>query len=228
MFESPLVSPSILSADFMRLGQEISDLERCGADWIHVDVMDGHFVPNLTIGVPVTEQLKSIASIPLDVHLMISNPLEQLPWYLNIHPHVITCHYEAFESRDDMYRASKLMRDEGVLAGIALRPDTDTSVLRGTYAWWDMVLVMSVMPGFSGQSFKPESPARIASVVADARAEHANPLIQVDGGISAETAPLVAHEGASVFVAGNAVCKAIDRRDAILSIKSAVEQVKQD
>lgn len=223
MFQRAIISPSILSADFMNLEHEVEDIERGGCDWIHVDVMDGHFVPNLTIGVPVCAQLSAIARKPLDVHLMISNPLEQIPWYLKANPYMVTVHWEAFGGEDpaaEAAKAAQAIHAGGSKAGIALKPDTPVSVLESTIGLWDMVLVMSVFPGFSGQSFIPETVGRVAEAAALAREAGAAPLIQVDGGINPETAGLVAAQGADVFVAGNGVFKAADRAAAIQKIRA--------
>lgn len=220
MFDQVKISPSILSSDFMNLESEIRDIEQGGADWVHVDVMDGHFVPNLTIGVPIAAQIKAITSLPVDVHLMISNPIVQLPWYLEGKPDVVTVHWEALDiEAGEAEAASHMIREAGAKAAIALKPDTPVDVLRNTMHLWDMVLVMSVFPGFSGQSYIPESAGRVAQTVEIARQECASPLIQVDGGIGVKTAPLVCSEGADVLVCGNAVFKAESRADAIRAVR---------
>ena len=222
MYDQVKISPSILSSDFMNLESEIRDIEAGGADWVHVDVMDGHFVPNLTIGVPIAAQIKGITTLPVDVHLMIANPLVQLPWYLEGSPDVVTVHYEALDpSAGDLQEASRMIREAHAKAAIALKPDTPVDVLRGTMHLWDMVLVMSVFPGFSGQSYIPESAERVAQCVSIAREEGASPLIQVDGGIGEATAPLVCAQGADVLVCGNAVFKAQSRKQAIEAVRAA-------
>lgn len=225
MFDQVKISPSILSSDFMNLESEIRDIELGGADWVHVDVMDGHFVPNLTIGVPIAAQIKSITKLPVDVHLMISNPIVQLPWYLKGNPDVVTVHWEALDaSAGEVEEASRLIREAGSKAAIAIKPDTPVDVLRGTMHLWDMVLVMSVFPGFSGQSYIPESAQRVEEVVAIAREEGVAPLIQVDGGIGVQTAPLVCSVGADVLVCGNAVFKAESRAEAIRAVRDAASE----
>lgn len=229
MFEKVRVSPSILSSDFMNLQSEVESIEAGGADWVHVDVMDGHFVPNLTIGVPVVSQLSRISKLPLDVHLMISNPLVQLPWFLESKPELVCIHWEALDAsrpNDEARAAVELIHGAGSKAAIALKPDTDISVLSETIALWDMVLVMSVFPGFSGQSFIPETPDRIRQLVELAKSADAHPLIQVDGGVNPTTAALVAAAGADVLVAGNGVFKAPDRALAISEIRTSATNAR--
>lgn len=206
----------------MNLESEIRCIERGGADWVHVDVMDGHFAPNLTIGVPIAAQVKAITQLPVDVHLMISNPLVQLPWYLKGNPDVVTVHWEALDAaRGEPEKAARLIHDAGCKAGIALTPDTPIDALEDTVALWDMVLVMSVFPGFSGQSYIPGSAERIRQLVDLCREKDCAPLIQVDGGIGQQTAPLACAEGADVLVCGNAVFKADDRARAIKDVRMA-------
>jgi ribulose-phosphate 3-epimerase len=222
MFQRVRVSPSILSCDFMNLASEIRCIEDGGADWVHVDVMDGHFAPNLTVGVPIAAQVKAITELPVDVHLMISNPLVQLPWYLKGNPDVVTVHWEALDSAGgEPGKAARLIRSAGCKAGIALTPDTSVDVLEDTVALWDMVLVMSVFPGFSGQGYLPGSAERVRRLANLCRNKGCAPLIQVDGGINQQTAPLVCAEGADVLVCGNAVFKADDRAQAIEGVRMA-------
>lgn len=229
MFEPVKISPSILSSNFLDMGREVAAITEAGADWIHVDVMDGHFVPNLTMGVPLVKALSSFSTIPLDVHLMISNPLQQLPWFLEYKPDYVTIHYEALgdasNANEEAKIAADLIHDAGVKAGIALKPDTPTSVLDSIIDIWDMVLVMSVFPGFSGQSYIEGSDERIAEVVRMAQHKNCTPLIQVDGGIGAHNAHLVSSAGADVIVAGNAVFKAKSYASAIADIRSSANSV---
>lgn len=226
MFEPVKISPSILSADVLAMGTEIDAITEAGADWIHVDVMDGHFVPNLTFGVPLVNALKSHATLPLDVHLMISNPLEQLEWFIKAQPDYLTIHAEALPDTQALVQAATMIHEGGCKAGVSLKPDTPTSILTETIELWDMVLVMSVYPGFSGQGYIEGSDMRVAEVAAMAREAGCSPLIQVDGGINDTTAALVAASGADVLVAGNAVFKAPSYAQAIASIRSAATQVQ--
>lgn len=227
MFQEPKIAPSILSADFMNLESQIKLIEDAGAGYIHVDVMDGHFVPNLTIGVPVVKQLARIARIPLDVHLMISNPLEQLPWYLAAGANMITMHVEAFGCVDDMRKALDIVHEAGARAALSVKPKTPVSVLEPVIEQLDMVLIMSVEPGFSGQSYIEGSDKKVAEVVEMAKKHQVEPLIQVDGGIGLKTVAGVAQAGADVFVCGNAVYAADDPAQALKEIEAAARQAQQ-
>ena len=199
VFQPVKIAPSILSADFMNLQRDIEAIQAGGAGYVHVDVMDGHFVPNLTMGVPVVKQLKKITDMPLDVHLMISNPLE---------------------------RAVELIHAAGATAAASVKPHTPVEVLAPVMAQLDMVLIMSVEPGFSGQSYIEGSERKVARTVELARAVGAAPLIEVDGGIGVKTAPLVAAAGADVLVCGSAVCGAEDPAAAIAQVTQAAEAAR--
>lgn len=222
MFQPVKISPSILSADFLNMGAEVDMVGHAGADWVHVDVMDGHFVPNLTMGVPLVKQLKKATGLLLDVHLMISNPLVQIPWFLDAGADIVTFHLEA-TSDEEAQRAIDLIHDAGAQAGIAIKPGTPTASVAPYVASVEMVLVMSVEPGFSGQSYIEGSDAKVADVVRLAREAGASPLIQVDGGISSSTLAGVVAAGADVLVCGNAVFAAPDPAQAIASVRAAAE-----
>ena len=217
MFEPVKIAPSILSADFMHLGRDIELIEKAGAGYVHVDVMDGHFVPNLTMGVPVVKQLKKATSLPLDVHLMIANPLEQLPWFLDAGADSVTVHAEALDA-DGLARAVAAIHAAGAKAA--------GSIVLPFLEYLDMVLVMSVEPGFSGQSYIEGSEAKVARIAEMARAVGASPLIQVDGGIGEVTAPIVAAAGADVLVCGNAVFAAEDPAAALAAVQAAAEEAR--
>lgn len=222
MFESIRIAPSLLSADFMNMEDSIRLIENAGAGFAHVDVMDGHFVPNLTLGVPFVAHLKKITTLPLDVHLMIDNPLEQLPWFLEAGSDWITVHVEALDdAADEITQVLEIIRDAGVHPALALKPATDVAVVEPYIRDVDMVLVMSVNPGFSGQGYIEGTEERVAEVVRVARAAGVAPLIQVDGGIGLATAGRVAAAGADVLVAGNAVFKADDPKAAVAGITQA-------
>lgn len=225
MFEPVEIAPSILSADFMNLGRDIALIEEAGAGYVHVDVMDGHFVPNLTMGVPVVKQLKRSTNLPLDVHLMIANPLEQLPWFLDAGADSVTVHAEALDA-EGLVRAVESIRAAGAKAAVSVKPQTGLGVLAPVIDKVDMVLVMSVEPGFSGQGYIEGSEGRVARVVEMARSVGATPLVQVDGGIGVATAPLVAAAGADVLVCGNAVFAADDPACALASVRDAAEKAR--
>lgn len=215
-----LMAPSILSADFTRLGEAVALVEAGGADFIHVDVMDGHYVPNLTIGPPVVKALKRVCSAPLDVHLMITNADETIDWYLDAGADAITVHAEACKH---LHRVVRRIREAGAAPAVSLNPGTPVSVVRDVLGEVDMVLIMSVNPGFGGQSFIERSISRIAEVRAMGDAEGVTPLIQVDGGITVETVGRAAAAGARCFVAGNAVFCAEDPAAAMNTIRATAQ-----
>ena len=220
MFQPVKIAPSILSADFMNLQSDIELIERAGAGYVHVDVMDGHFVPNLTIGVPHVKQLKRITELPLDVHLMISNPLVQLPWFIEAGADILTVHAEALEGQW-LDRAVEMIHEGGAKACVALKPNTTVDALANVIARLDMVLVMSVEPGFSGQGYIEGSEAKVASVAQMAReAGNEGLLIEVDGGIGVKTVERVCAAGADVIVCGNAVYAADDPAAALAEIEA--------
>ena len=212
MFQPVAIAPSILSADFMNLGRDIRMIEQAGAGYVHVDVMDGHFVPNLTMGVPVVKQLAKLANIPLDVHLMIDNPLDELPWFLEAGADIACVHAEVLYG-DELRRAVDMIHDAGAKAAVALKPHTPPEVLEEVIARLDMVLVMSVEPGFSGQSYIEGSEEKVAAVGNDAL------LIEVDGGGSGATVERLTAAGADVLVCGSAVFGAEDPAAALAAVK---------
>ena len=220
MDDTILIAPSILSADFMRLGEEIVLIERGGADLIHIDVMDGHFVPNLTIGPPVVKAIKAIATKPLDVHLMIDNVDSTVDWYLDAGADMITVHAEA---SPHLHRTLSHIKSRGALAGVSLNPATSVDTLVEVLEMLDLILVMSVNPGFGGQTFIERSVEKVSEIVWMCEKLEVTPLIQVDGGINAKTAGLVAAAGARSLVAGNAVYGADDPVAAIAEIRAAAK-----
>ena len=206
-----LVAPSILSADFSKLGQEIKAVEEAGADWIHVDVMDGHFVPNLTIGPVVVRHIRPITKLPLDVHLMISDPQRYIKAFVESGSDIITFHIETCKDPGGFIASVK---KAGRKVGITLRPRTPISALKPYYKDIDLVLVMTVEPGFGGQSFMEEAAKKIKEVK-----RFYNGDIEVDGGINGENAKTVIGFGANVLVAGTSVFKQKNYKDAIAKLK---------
>lgn len=196
------IAPSILSADFTRLGEAVTLVEEAGADLVHVDVMDGHFVPNLTVGPPVVKALKRIARVPLDVHLMVDDPDRTASWYVEAGADYVTVHVEAAVH---LHRVVQSIREGGAHPGVTLNPATPATALREILPFVDMVLVMSVNPGFGGQSFIETSVAKVAEVARMCRELGVRPRIEVDGGIDVTTAPRVVAAGADTLVAGNAI-----------------------
>lgn len=216
---NPLIAPSILSADFARLGEEVQRVEEAGADWIHVDVMDGHFVPNITIGAPVVKALRSVTKLPLDVHLMISDPDKYLSDFAEAGADYITVHQEACTH---LQRTLSHIRSLGKKAGVALNPATPEETLRYVLNDIDLVLVMSVNPGFGGQKFLPVVSDKIANLrkmFAEAGRSNKDVHISVDGGINVETGRQVVEKGASALVAGNYIYKAPDIKKAVKDLK---------
>ena len=211
-----LIAPSLLSCDFSRLGEEVRHVEDCGADWLHVDVMDGHFVPNLTLGPPIVEAIGRGARIPMDVHLMIENPLEFAGAYARAGAHVLTFHAEVPATVQAAREIMRAFRDEGVQqVGVALNPDTPLERVVDYLDGIDMVLVMSVFPGFGGQSFMPEVLEKTRRLREMGYEGH----IEMDGGLNVDTLPLCAQAGADVLVAGSAIFGADDIKSMIARMR---------
>jgi ribulose-phosphate 3-epimerase len=213
-----LIAPSVLAADFARLADEVRDVEAGGADLLHVDVMDGHFVPNLTLGVPIVEALRRVSKLPLDVHLMIDNPDRHIDAFARAGATMIAVHAEACPRLGETLARVRAL---GVKASVAINPGTPVTALQEVVDVLDAVIVMSVHPGFTGQAFIPESIGKVADVRALLDSRSSPAAIEVDGGIGLETAGLVIRAGATTLVAGASIFHAADRMAAVRALRAA-------
>ena len=211
------IAPSILSADFARLGEEIKDVELGGADYIHVDVMDGHFVPNITIGPLIVDAIRPITKLPLDVHLMIKNPDQYVESFAKAGADIITVHVEACTH---LHRTIQQIKALGIKAGVVLNPHTPVSMIEHVIEEVDLVLLMTVNPGFGGQSFIHSVVPKIKQVAHIIQEKKLDVEIEVDGGVTPETAKLCVEAGANVLVAGSAIYNQKDRQAAISNIRN--------
>ncbi len=207
------VSPSILSADFANLERDIRRIENGGADWVHVDVMDGHFVPNITIGIPVIASVRKITKLPLDVHLMIENPEKYVEPFAKAGADILTFHYEC---GSDIQKTIDLIKSFGLKVGLSIKPKTSPENILPYLKDLDLVLVMTVEPGFGGQKFMQDCAEKIPVIKKHASE---NLIIQVDGGINAETARICTSYGANSLVAGSYIYKSCDIQAAIKSLR---------
>lgn len=209
-----IVSPSILSADFAYLQRDIERVEKAGANWLHIDVMDGHFVPNISIGIPVVKSVKRVTKIPLDVHLMIENPIDYIPKFIDAGADIVTVHQEACS--DMLEVVLEYIKARGVKSGVAIKPNTPANVLNDYLDKMDMALVMTVEPGFSGQKFIEEAAYKVEYIKNRVSDEF---IIQVDGGINDKTANVCKYLGANSLVAGDYIYKSVDIQAAIDSLR---------
>ncbi|OGR83474.1 MAG: ribulose-phosphate 3-epimerase [Elusimicrobia bacterium RIFCSPLOWO2_01_FULL_64_13] len=217
-----LIAPSILSADFSNLAGEIREIETAGADWIHVDVMDGHFVPNLTIGPVVVDSIRGATVLPLDVHLMITDPEKYAPAFAEAGADSLTFHCEAAA---DPVKTLRFFRSLKKGVGVSLRPRTPVEKVLPLLPELDLVLVMTVEPGFGGQKFMPDMLPKVAAVRKEALAKGLKIRIEVDGGINPETAALAVREGADVLVAGNSIFGDRDRKRSLAAIRNSIDKI---
>ena len=213
------IAPSILSADFARLGEQVQAVERAGADLIHVDVMDGHFVPNLTIGPLVVSALKRVTKLPLDVHLMIDNPDQMIPAFIAAGSDLITVHMEVCRH---LHRTIQSIKQKGLQAGVALNPATSLFSLEDTLADVDLVLLMSVNPGFGGQSFIPQVLAKMSRLRQMVDEQGLDVALEIDGGVKISNAAQIAQAGADILVAGSAVFEHPNPGEMVRQMKAAV------
>ncbi|MBE6828205.1 MAG: ribulose-phosphate 3-epimerase [Ruminococcaceae bacterium] len=211
------ISPSILSSDYSILGAELKRMEDCGADMLHIDVMDGHFVPNITLGAPIVKCIRKSSSLPFDVHLMISDPYKYIPDFAKAGSDIITFHYEADSDIDETI---DLIHSLGKKAGLSIKPKTPAEVVFPYLDKLEMVLVMTVEPGFGGQSFMADMMPKVSAVRAEAEKRGLDTDIQVDGGISGSTIGIAAKAGANVFVSGNAIFSSDDAAATISEFKA--------
>ena len=214
-----LIAPSILSADFSRLGDDVRAVEEAGADWIHIDVMDGHFVPNITLGPVVVEAVKRSTSLPLDVHLMIGNPDRYIADFAAAGAEWISVQVE---SCTHLNRTIQIIKESGAKAGVVLNPSTSLVSIEWVLENVDMVLIMSVNPGFGGQKFIPNSLEKIKALRGMIRERELSALIEVDGGVNKTTIEAVSRAGADVFVAGSAIFESGDYKAAIAQFRKII------
>lgn len=215
-----LIAPSLLAADFAALGEAVSMAERGGADLLHVDVMDGHFVPNITMGPPVVRALKRVARVPLDVHLMISDPDRYIEAFVQAGAARISVHAEVLPH---LHRTLQVIKGLGIKAGVAINPSTPVSAIEEVASDVDQVLVMCVNPGFGGQTFIPRSESKVRAVRALLDAAGSDAPIEVDGGIDVTTAARIVRAGARILVAGSAIFGARDPSAAVRELRASAE-----
>lgn len=216
---SHLVAPSLLAADFTNLGSEVGMINASPADWLHLDIMDGHFVPNFSFGFPVVKAVRDICEKPLDVHLMISDPDRYLKRFCEAGASYLTVHYEACTH---LHRTVNEIRALGMKAGVAINPHTPVMLLKDIISSVDMILIMTVDPGYGGQSFIPGSLNKVGELRSMIDEEGYDVIIEVDGGIDTQNAPLLVHTGVDVLVAGNTVFSSDDPVDVIRHLKALI------
>ncbi len=211
------ISPSILSCDYSRMGEEFENMKRCGADWLHIDVMDGHFVPNITLGAPIVKCMRKCSDLVFDVHLMISDPKKYIPDFVKAGADVITFHIESDSPAEETI---DLIKELGCVPALSVKPGTPIEEVFPYLEKLGMVLVMTVEPGFGGQSFMEDMMPKVEKLRKEITDRGLNVDIQVDGGVSAKTVEKCAKAGANVLVAGSAVFGAEDPKEAISTLRN--------
>ncbi|MBR6737657.1 MAG: ribulose-phosphate 3-epimerase [Clostridia bacterium] len=214
-----LIAPSILSADFSAMGNAVKEIENCGADLVHCDVMDGVFVPNITFGIKMVKDIKPLTKLPLDVHLMIVEPERYLKQFIDAGADYLTVHYEACKRK--VSDVLDEIRALGAKSAVSIKPDTPTEVLKDLIPHADMILLMSVYPGFGGQKFIENSIERLEEITKMIKESGLNVLLEIDGGVTEENAGKIIKAGANVLVAGSTVFKAQDKKATINNLKNA-------
>lgn len=213
-----IVAPSILSADFANLQRELEDMKAAGITWVHVDIMDGHFVPNISIGIPVVKSLRKVTDLTLDVHLMITEPIRYVKAFCEAGADLVTVHLEA-DTSEKIHETLSLIRSMGVKAGISVKPGTPAEALEPFLKEVDLILVMTVEPGFGGQSFMEDMMPKVAAIRGWIEKDNLDCELEVDGGVSEKTASICTSAGANVLVAGSAYFKAPDKAAFVQAVK---------
>ncbi|MEE8125196.1 MAG: ribulose-phosphate 3-epimerase [Nitrospirales bacterium] len=222
MTTPPLIAPSILSADFARVAEAVQQVEAAGADWIHVDVMDGHFVPNLTVGPPMVEAIRKVTALPLDVHLMMTNPDAFIPEFVQAGADILTVHVETCPH---LHRTVQSIKERNVKAGVTLNPATSISTLEEIISEVDLVLVMSVNPGFGGQEFIASSLEKIRRIRTMLTNSGSSAYLEVDGGINLNNVASIVKVGANVLVAGSAIFGSANIPETIRQMRTTSQTV---